>query len=189
MKKQKQHQQPKAPPPPKGKKPRKQAIKPTVKEYDARVDEIVDVISQQPNTSRYKLHKMFCTKFNVTWATIDRYLFRARDVLRERLNRSKEEVRCSAVAFYEALISDPKIKAQVRLRAQEALVRLMGADAPARVELSGPQGAPIQTDNKTTGGFDVLLAALTPDELQAIISKLETEEQKDQNEDGGANQG
>lgn len=147
--------------------PYKKPIKPTVEQYDARVDAIIDVISDQPNLSRYKIHKIFCARFNVRWETIDRYLARARETLRERLKRDKEEVRSNAVAFYEMVISNPKNPPNVRLRAQESLCELLGVNAPSKVELTGAEGGPVSTETH------LFLSGMSVEELKAAIGKLE----------------
>lgn len=175
MKKKKQKAPAKPPRIKRNGQPYNKAIKPTAKEHDARVEQVLAVIAAQPNLSPYKLHKLFCPKFKVTWPTIDRYVARAREKLRERLNRPREVIRSNAVAFYESIISDTKVFPQVRLKAQALLVELLGAATPKKIELSGPEGGPLQTESKQD--LNLVVDSLTVEELRAIIDKLVKQEQ------------
>lgn len=149
-------------------KPKRKAIKPTVEEYDARVEAIMDAISAQPNLTRYKLHAIYCKKWKVRWETIDRYLTRAREKLLEKLKASKEQYRSNAVVFYEQVISNPLEETTNKLKAQKLLVELLGVAEPKRVEVTGAEGCPLMPP--ATGAF---LSSMTVDELKIAIGKLE----------------
>jgi hypothetical protein len=157
------------------KKPRKPAIKPTEKERDDRVDELIDFIANRPAVSRYKIHRRFTKKWNVCWATVDRYLSRAREALRTNLNRSKDEVRSNAVAFYEQIISNPLEQTKDRIKSQQLLVELLGLAQPTKVEMSGPNQGPIIT---ATTGLDneakSYIKSMSVEQLKDALGKMKT---------------
>lgn len=146
---------------------RKPYVKPTEQERDERIEQMMEIIANAPNISKYRLRRIFTKKWKVQWNTVDRYLSRARNLLRERLNVSREAIRADAVGFYQSVISDLSQSMRDRLRAQKLLVELLGAAAPQKIEVSGQEGGPIQTETKA------YIGQLGVDELKAIIGKME----------------
>lgn len=147
-------------------------VKPTQKTIEARVDELVNKMANQPNLSRYKLHAIFTVKWNVAWTTVDNYLVRAREEILKRLKRSKEEFQSNAVAFYESQIGNSMNEPHVRQKAQKLLCELVGANAATKVEVSGPLGGPVEMDTK------VALNGLSVAQLEELIGNLEKGDNK-----------
>lgn len=120
---------------------------------DERIAEAVAVISSRPNIHRCQLHKLLCPRWKdkkgkqVAWSTVDSIVSRARDLLLQRLNRSKEDFRCDVLSAYEKeLASD---KPGVRLTALVGIRELLGLDAPRRQEVTGADGVPLAVSTST----------------------------------------
>ena len=142
----------------KGKKPKPERIKkgrgdrPPDSVIDARIDEVVRVLSEKANISKYALRKMLIPKWGCHWITVDRIVIRAREEMIRRLKRDKEGFRCDVLAGLEreTECADPRI----RLAAWAQIRELLGLDAP-RVT---------QTDI-TSGGERIVTLTLDPKEI------------------------
>lgn len=149
----------------------------TQKEIEARVEYVAALLTKQPNLSRYALHRQLCEKWNVHWRTVDIYIVRAREGLRNRLKRTQEEIRSNAVAFYEAIISDKRQHKDVRLRAlavkaQENLCKLLGVETPQKIEVTNPDGS--MAGNSVA--VQVLLNSMSVEQLQSIVDQMQEDE-------------
>ena len=107
---------------------------------NTRVAEMVSIISTKPNVHRCQLHALLCPRWKCHWKTVDRIVWRARAVMLERLNRSREDFQCEVLSAYEKeLASD---KPSVRLAALAGIRELLGLDAPRRHAIGGDPDAP-----------------------------------------------
>ena len=112
-------------------------IRPPDAVVDARIAEACAVLAARPTVHRCQLHAEFAKRWGCHWRTIDRILVRARALLMERLQRSREDFRAESLAFYEALTADPHASVAEKTRARQRIDELLGLDAPTRQELSG----------------------------------------------------
>jgi hypothetical protein len=132
---------------------RRGQVKPYVKatnaEIEKRVEETAFLLAR--GASKTQLHETIGVKHNVHWKTVDAYIGRAKKLLRERSNRTREDVRGDAVAFYQSVLLNSKTTTVEKIKAQTRLDEIFGIDAPRRTELSGPEGGPIQSEIETTG--------------------------------------
>jgi hypothetical protein len=110
-----------------------------------RIKEMVARISGSPTVHTCELHTEFCASWNCHWRTVDRILVRARAYLLDQLKRSKEDFRCESLAFYQAKLTDPKATTSEQLRARQRIDELLGLDAPKQTEISGRDGAALNT--------------------------------------------
>ena len=141
--------------------------KPTVEEKEARIDYFMDLLAESPNLSEHKLRSIAWRKWKVVPSTSDRYASEAKEKLRTALNMSRVEIRAEAVNFYRSIISNPMQKTSDRLKAQENLCRLLGVEAPTKVEVSGPGGVPL-----TPVSTQEVLDTMTVDQLEVLVDKL-----------------
>lgn len=154
-------------------KPRQKQLsrKSTDDEIARRIDYLTDLLATMPNVSRYKLHDKLGKKWKVGWRMIDEYVARAREALLQRTNNNRNTIQSKAQAFYEAIISNPLEETKTRLKAQQLLVELFGANAPRRTELSGPEGGPIQTEN-TNAEMVAYMETCSVEQLRAIVEGI-----------------
>lgn len=153
----------------KPKKPRKKFVKPTAKEKEERIDFLVQLLAQRPGLTRFQVNRILAKRYNVGWQTAINYLRYAKEELRKRLDRPVEEIRSNAVNFYEAVITDSQHPIMARIKAQIALCKLLGLDSPQKVELSGPDGKPIQQEAE----MKLYLDGMSVKELEETIRTLE----------------
>jgi hypothetical protein len=132
---------------------------------DARIDEVVAILSAQANISKYALRERLAKEWKCHWQTVDRIVRRAREELLKRLKRDKEEFRCDALTSLERETQHPDAK--VRLAAWAQIREMCGLDEARRTEISGPKGGPIVTKEEN------ILANLSPGALSRLIENLE----------------
>jgi hypothetical protein len=132
---------------------RRGQVKPYVKATNAvieqRVEEVAFLLAR--GASKTQMHETIGVKHNLHWRTVDVYIVRARKLLRDRSNRSREDVRGDAVAFYQSVLLSAKTTTVEKIKAQTRLDEIFGIDAPQRTELSGPEGQPMKLETESTG--------------------------------------
>ena len=77
---------------------------------------------------------------------------RVREEINREFDRPKEQHQADSMSFYESVIRDPKASNRDKIRAQEGIDRLLGLSAQftQRVELSGPDGQPVEIAKTST---------------------------------------
>jgi hypothetical protein len=130
--------------------------KSTNEEMERRIELVAAYIMAHPLCTRFDLHKQFVKVFKVPWRQIDEYSTRARKLLSKRVAMSRSE---AAELCKEILLNCVKHhNPMIRMRAEERLAKIFGVDAPARVEVGGIDGQPLQfvpltvDPKKITGG-------------------------------------
>lgn len=85
-------------------------------------------------------------QFMMSARTIEDVLSLAREEISQEFGRPKVEHQEDAMEFYKSVIRDPNASHKDKIRAQEGIDRLLGLSAQFKstVELSGPDGQPIQ---------------------------------------------
>lgn len=79
---------------------------------------------------KHEIFDLLRHQFNCSSRTCERILARAREELRDRTGKSKDELRQDAVAFYESLIRDSKSEVGTKMYARRELNQLLGIYAP-----------------------------------------------------------
>ena len=144
-------------------KPRKPSRKSTNAEIEERITAAEILICRCAR--RGEIHAHFAAKYDVCWRSTDRYVARARERLRQRSTRPRQDHFDESMTFYESVIRDKNARPQDKLRARQRMDELLGLDAPKRQEVAGPGGGPIQQEV-----LPILPATVTESELRAIIS-------------------
>lgn len=103
---------------------------------------------------------------SVSARTLETVLARARANLVERSGKPREEHRNDAYGFYTSVIQSKEATSMARIRAQERIDKLLGLEAPTKLEFSGVGGGPIKTD--------VNLSRLSLEELEALERILQS---------------
>lgn len=138
--------------PPVGKQPNRN-------ERQWRIETVASWLAERPSLTFTKVDYMCWKKWKTTSDTAKAYFLGAKDQIRYRFQVARTEVMQNALAFYESVISDPTQMMVDRLRAQGALLRMLGAEAPTKIELSGPNGGAIPM-------------AMLPDDVQKQIAEM-----------------
>lgn len=124
---------------------RKTLRKPTNEELHKRVRTVFDWLCS--GKREHEIERLLRAEpHNLSKRSAIRYLARARDMLVAETKRSREEHRAESLATYRAILDDPESEPRDRVRAQERIDKLLGLEihSPKQVEISGPDGAPIQ---------------------------------------------
>lgn len=111
-------------------------------EKEVRLEKLATLLGK-----RLKRHEIraFCkSEWNIGWRHADRYWAYAVAAEIKRSNRSKDELRCEAVAFYESVIRNPKNDDYVKTSAQRELNAIYGLYAPKGIRVADEQGKPLQ---------------------------------------------
>jgi hypothetical protein len=106
--------------------PTKTYRKPTRKEKEERIDLTLRLLSRGVYKGEVKV--VLHARYGVGARTAERYLSRAREILRGRTGRSLDEHRLDAFAFYESIIQDPEATTRERLLAQARIDKLLGLE-------------------------------------------------------------
>ena len=101
-------------------------------------------------------------EFRVSRRQADRYLHSARILTVEALKKDKDQHVADAYATYKAIVADPNAENRDKIRAQEALDRLLGLSAPHKVAPVDPSGELAWQQEKPEELHDRLLQRLVP---------------------------
>lgn len=125
------------------------SIKPTIDQYQARVDLCITLLATRMHKSQIKsairqfVAKQMGIDREVSARTCEEYLSRAREQMAERRKQTTDQHINNGLGLYEQLIRDSKTPHHVKLRAQERIDILLGIEAPKRTEITGAEGAPL----------------------------------------------
>jgi len=114
---------------------------------DQRIAEAAAVIALKPSIHRCELHRLFSPRWvnkagePCHWKTVDRIVGRARSLLIERSERSKDDWIRDLMAGYDKDMGDADAK--TRMAAREGIRKLLGLDAPSQHRLGNPDGSPM----------------------------------------------
>lgn len=108
---------------------------------------------------------------DVSHVTIERYISRAREILRDDILATTEEHLAESIAYYRGVLADPKARVDQRLAARARMDRLLGLEHLAtqrvQVQVSGPDGQPVQVAHE--------LPAEVMDAVRAFTVSRQTE--------------
>jgi hypothetical protein len=119
--------------------------KPIKTEMDARLAATTKLLLQGKSDGEVK--RIIAEQFQISPRTVERYLRHARGEMVESTGKDLDVLRKEAIAVYQAIIDDPEAENRDRIRARERVDRLLGLEIhlPRKVEVSGPDGTPIQS--------------------------------------------
>lgn len=130
--------------------PRSKHAPSTREEVDERVEFTAFLLGQR--LPKGEIKRLLMAKYKnaagdaITARTCETYLSRARALLVEMTGRPKKEHVTDAAAFYLTTIQSSQSNVDQKLRAQDALVRLYGLEAPASLTLKSDPEAPLQVN-------------------------------------------
>ena len=124
-------------------KPPRKYVKPTNQQIEERTQIMMQYLIENRGAHKSVLHKAFGEIYGWHWRTTDRYVVRAQNAIRKKLEKPKQDYVTEAIAFYERQIADPEIPALLKQKAQEALRNLLGLDAPKQHRIADPDGKPL----------------------------------------------
>lgn len=92
------------------------------------------------------IKRTLAEQFGLSARSIETVFARAREEALAEFGKPKAEHQSDSLEFYQTVIRDPKASNKDKIRAQEGIDRLLGLSAQFKstVELSGPDGQPIQ---------------------------------------------
>jgi hypothetical protein len=144
---------------------KKPSFKPNADEVERRITAVELLLSR--GARKHEIHTAMAKEFGIHSRTADEYTARARARLMTRLNKSKDQHRCESLAFYESMMRAADAKPGDKIRACQRKDELLGLDSPKKTVISGPDGGPIQTEDKT------LEPRVPKKRLLALIGALE----------------
>ena len=108
--------------------------------------------------------------------TLETILARARENLVERSGKPRELHRDDAYHFYTSVLQAKDATHVARIRAQERIDKLLGLEAPTKLELAGKDGGPVKVD----------LSRVSTDDLEALERIAQATVADDPDAAGGA---
>ncbi len=143
---------------------RKPFRKATRIEVEERVELIAAYMRVNPLCTKWDIHRKFVKKFNIHYAHLDQvYVPRAREILVKQAKITKDQAKEVGVNLILTLLSHHEPK--VRLAAEKRLAEIYGYNAPTRIESSGPDGGPIQVEERP-------LEEIPSDRLRTIVASF-----------------
>ncbi len=139
--------------------------KPTVDDIEARIEEVVVMLSKGMRTGKIK--RLIGNRYLVKYRQINIYITRARARIYARRDSPRNEIQADSLAFYELVAAGGLTNASVRDRlvARKRVDELLGLDEPKRIELSGR----VDTDSEMR---DLMVKAATDKGLSEDARKL-----------------
>ena len=139
-------------------------------EVDRRIEFTKQLLGERK--AKHEIRDIFKEQFNLEWHQADRYIAWARESLAKKIGKERPDLALEAFAFYQRIIQDPAAEMDHKLEAQACIRKMLALDIPQanKVELSGPEGAPIQTQNDSR-----VLQKLDISTLDSIINRLAKE--------------
>jgi hypothetical protein len=117
---------------------------PTAVELDERVLACRRLLSE----GRYdgEVKRQVAADFNLSPRTVERYLRRARDEMVAETGREPSEHRIDSYSFYRELRGNADLATRDRLKAQERIDKLLGLEAPTKLQHGADPDNPLPVD-------------------------------------------
>jgi hypothetical protein len=120
--------------------------KPSFAEMDERVDFVCELLAR--NLHYHQLKREFRNRFgDCSHSTIANYVARARARLYQQVEHDRKDHVAEALATYRDIFQDPVCTPREKIMARERMDKILGVEAPTRVESSGPGGGPINVES------------------------------------------
>lgn len=106
------------------------------------LDDRIRVTAQLLGKGLYKgqIKKALREKYGVEERTIETYLARAREILLEDLNQTRDVHKSGALAFYKSVITDSNSTIGNKINAQKRIDFILGLHAPTKVSFTDAEG-------------------------------------------------
>lgn len=140
----------------------------TEKELENRVSTVVKLLARGMLKSDIK--KACKEKYDVCARTVEDYLSRARGVLREDDDETRDNARAEAAAYYRGVMVDPKVTTLMKLKARRSLDDLYGLRGP-RIAVG------IQNNNVHAVQPDTSPSSVADEAFTELIDACQTEEE------------
>lgn len=147
----------------------------TEEERDHRISAIADFIAGKLYSDWY-IKRWIMKQWPLAYGAATIYVTRARKEIRRRSSLGKIETKDLVVPYLQRVIAQaPHTGKGVRagVRASEVLVAIAGANAPVRIETSGPAGGPVKVEDVTPRG------TIAPERLRELIAQTNAEAAKE----------
>lgn len=118
-------------------------------------------------TPKSEIKRYLSSRYKLSARSCETVLARAREAIADSAGRSLDEWRRDGVANLTAIVADKKTSVRERILAQAELNKLLGLNRAERIEVSGPAGGPIQTEQRA---FDP--KNCTPEQLATLRAVL-----------------
>lgn len=133
---------------------RKPYVKPSQTDIDERVNYIIDCLCDGMKDG--DIIRDCKVRYDVTARTIATYLSRAREKMVDETKESRAAHRIKRLEWYHAVVDNPDVQWRDRIRAAERIDKLLGLEihessSKRVVEVSGPNGQPIQSVSVVAG--------------------------------------
>ena len=119
--------------------------RPTQEEFRERVQLVKQLLAS--GYRRWEIKKHICEKFlGIKVRVVEHYISHARAILLDETGKPKAILRGESYGVYLSAIKAPDCEWRDKIRAQEAIDRLLGLCEPvhSRQEVTGPNGGPVQ---------------------------------------------
>lgn len=118
-------------------------------------------------TPKSEIKRYLAKRYKLAARSCETVFARAREEIRNAAGRSIDEWRVEGVANLTAIIAHKDTSVRERILAQAELNKMLGLNRPERIEVSGPDGGAIQTEQKQ---FDP--KNCTPEQLATLRELL-----------------
>ena len=149
-------------------------------EVRRRIEEICQLMAS--GASRGRINQHLKEKYGLKTRSCVRYLARARQQIYDATQRTDEDLRTEALAFYEGVREDVELHPQWRLKAQERIDSLMALEKPRKVALTNAEGGPatirIEADRLDNADPEVLAQLVKALEVTQALESLAREPQQ-----------
>ncbi|HEV3023438.1 MAG TPA: hypothetical protein VGX76_13280 [Pirellulales bacterium] len=119
----------------------KEPSRPTDDELEDRIERTRCLLAAGNRKADVK--KALIAAYGVCARTCENYIARAREKILEGTGKPKDEHRAEALAFYETLKTSPESPVVAKIKAQERIDKLLGLEAPQKLEHAGADGQPL----------------------------------------------
>lgn len=116
--------------------------KATDAEKQRRIEEAAALIAR--GWSNWEIRRALMHKYSITITTAGKYLGLGHRVLAEEVNVERHQLVAASYAFYQSIKRDQNVELGLRLAAQARIDKLMGLETAAKLEVTGPNGGPLQ---------------------------------------------
>ena len=139
--------------------------RPTLEDRAERIDQVIYLLCM--GYRRSGIHEVLMSKHGCTSRTVDNYLAEARKLLAEQSGEPRHVHVGMALEIYRTVLRDKQASNKDRIAAQHRIDRLLGLEAPRRLEHAGTDGGPIKVDGQSAASI-----ILSSPELHARAAAL-----------------
>lgn len=137
----------------------KKRTKPTREEMRERVALCIEMLSVR-GWKKWQIKKAFREKYGSSARSVERYLSRARAILRSEVGKEDTDHLSESYAFYRSVIQSTNATIRDKIKAQENIDRLLGIRKPIKVAQTDKDGNDVISDNELEERKKRLAAAI-----------------------------